>query len=218
MSAPRISPWWLVPPTLLFGLNVTVILLSSATTPKNGVYRTSVVAGALVSTLVLGGYAVLAARLGSDDARGALALRRPQNAGRAARLALAAVALITVVSVALEPVLHGDRRQGLTPTRQPHGHEWAVLGAALMVLVLVVPLCEELMFRGLFYNALGRYAVPGSAAAFALAHGIPEVLIQVAVAGLALAEVRRRTDSLWPGVGVHAAVNLLGIVAALATT
>jgi membrane protease YdiL (CAAX protease family) len=203
---------------LLFALNLTVILLSSATTPKNGVYRTSVVVGALVSTLALGGYAVLAARLGSGDVRGALALRRPQDTGRSVRLAVAAVALITVVSVALEPVLHGDRRQGLTPTRQPHGHEWAVLAGALVVLVLVVPLCEELLFRGLFYNALGRYAVPGSAAAFAFAHGIPQVLIQVAVAGLALAEVRRRTDSLWPGVGVHATVNLLGIVAALATT
>jgi membrane protease YdiL (CAAX protease family) len=218
VSGRRISAWWLVAPLLLFAINFAAILLSTATTPKNGVYRTSVVGGALVSALVLGGYAVLAARLGSDDPRGALALRRPQDMGRALRLAVAAVALITVVSVALEPLLHGDRRQGLTPTRQPRGHEWVVLAAALVVLCLIVPLCEELLFRGLFYNALGRYAVPGSAAAFTLAHGIPEVLIQVAVAGLALAEVRRRTDSLWPGVGVHATVNLLGIVAALATT
>jgi membrane protease YdiL (CAAX protease family) len=81
-----------------------------------------------------------------------------------------------------------------------------------------VPLCEELMFRGLFYNALGRFAVPGSAAAFAIAHGIPQILVQVLVAGLLLAELRRRTGSLWPGAAAHAAVNLIGIAAALATT
>jgi membrane protease YdiL (CAAX protease family) len=214
-----ISLWWLVPPTLLIALNFVAILVAAPARTTNGVYQGSVVAGALASALVLGGYALFAARLGSDDARAALALRRPViSRRRAAAMVAMTVALVTVVSLALEPLLHGDRHQGLTPDRSPHGQEWAILALAVLVLGLVAPLGEELLFRGLYFGCLGRVAVPGSAAAFALAHGLPSLLIPVAVAGLALGELRRRSDSLWPGVAAHATVNLLGIAAALATS
>jgi membrane protease YdiL (CAAX protease family) len=127
------------------------------------------------------------------------------------------VVVVSAVSLALDPFLHGDRDQGLTPTRSPHGNEWLLLALALLVLGLLVPLGEELLFRGLTFATLGRYAVPGSAILFALAHGLPELLIQVLIAGLLLGELRRRTDSLWPGVATHATINLLGILLALAT-
>jgi membrane protease YdiL (CAAX protease family) len=219
VSRERISLWWLAAPTLLIALNLAAILTSSQQSTKNGVYHGAIVAGALASAMVLGGYALLAGRFGSGDAGAALALHRPSvPAWRAAGMAALVVAVVVVVSLALEPFLHGDRRQGLTPTRAPHGQEWAILAVAVLVLGVVVPLGEELLFRGLYFNCLGRFAVPGSAAAFAIAHGLPALLIQVAVAGLALGELRRRTDSLWSGVGAHATVNLLGIAAALATT
>ena len=80
-----------------------------------------------------------------------------------------------------------------------------------------MPLCEELLFRGLGFAAISRYAVPITATAFAIAHGLPELLPPVFVAGLVLGELRRRTGSLWPGVCAHAAVNLIGIVAAVLT-
>jgi uncharacterized protein len=126
--------------------------------------------------------------------------------------------VISVTGIALEPLLHGDRRQGLTPTRMPHGHEWLTLAIALVLLGLLVPLCEELLFRGLGFAAVHRFAVPVTATAFAIAHGLPALLPPVFVAGLALGELRRRTGSLWPGVAAHASVNLLGILAALLTT
>jgi membrane protease YdiL (CAAX protease family) len=78
-------------------------------------------------------------------------------------------------------------------------------------------LCEELLFRGLGFAAVQRFAVPVTATAFAIAHGLPALLPPVFVAGLALGELRRRTGSLWPGVAAHAAVNLLGILVALLT-
>jgi membrane protease YdiL (CAAX protease family) len=81
-----------------------------------------------------------------------------------------------------------------------------------------VPLGEELLFRGLGFAALGRYAVPGSTIGFALAHGLLALIVPVLVAGLVLAELRRRTGSLWPGVATHATINLLGIVLALLTS
>jgi membrane protease YdiL (CAAX protease family) len=182
------------------------------------VYQPSVIAGALASAALFGGYALLAARASRVSVRQALALRRPRPGSRAWRLVPAGVIVISAVSLALEPFLHGDRDQGLTPDRAPHGTEWATLAAALVVLGLIVPLGEELLFRGLGFAALGRYAVPGSTIGFALAHGLLALIVPVLVAGLVLAELRRRTGSLWPGVATHATINLLGIVLALLTS
>jgi membrane protease YdiL (CAAX protease family) len=175
------------------------------------------VVGALLSAALFGGYALLAARASRVPVREALALRRPRPGSRPWRLVPAAVVAISAVSLALEPFLHGDRDQGLTPTRAPHGGEWATLAAALVVLGVVVPLCEELLFRGLGFAALRRYAIPGSAIGFALAHGLLALIVPVLAAGVVLALVRHRTGSLWPGVATHAAINLLGILLALLT-
>jgi membrane protease YdiL (CAAX protease family) len=213
----RISARWLIPPALLLVLNAIAVNTAAADTTRNGVYRPAVVVTAVVSAAILGGYALLAVRLSHADRRRALALVRPPEIGPAARLVVAAVVVIAVVGIALEPFLHGDRHQGLTPDRTPHGGEWLTLAAALVALGLFVPLCEELLFRGLGFAAISRYAVPITATAFAIAHGLPELLPPVFVAGLVLGELRRRTGSLWPGVCAHAAVNLIGIVAAVLT-
>ncbi|HEY0388088.1 MAG TPA: CPBP family intramembrane glutamic endopeptidase [Gaiellales bacterium] len=216
-DGPRISPLWLIAPALLIVSNVVLLNTASTTSTRNGVYRPSVVAGALVSAAVFGGYALVAARASRVPVREALALRRPRPRSRPGLLVAGAVVGISAVSLALEPFLHGDRDQGLTPTRGPHGGEWATLAAALVVLGVVVPLCEELLFRGLGFAALGRYAVPGSAIGFALAHGLLALIVPVLVAGIVLAELRRRTASLWPVVATHATINLVGIVLALLT-
>jgi membrane protease YdiL (CAAX protease family) len=73
------------------------------------------------------------------------------------------------------------------------------------------------MFRGLCFAAMGRYALPGSAALFALAHGLPVLLVPIFVAGLVLGWVRSRSGSLYPGMAVHMTLNAVAIAAALAT-
>ena len=52
---------------------------------------------------------------------------------------------------------------------------------------------------------------------FAVAHGLPSLVVEVAVAGLVLAEIRRRTGSVLPGIGVHMAFNGLALVIAFLT-
>jgi len=217
IDGPRIPRWWLGPPALLIVVIVISANTASASDTRNGVYDGSQVLAALATAAVLGCYALLAAALSRVPIAPALALRRPADGRRAVLLVVAAVVLITAVSLALEPFLHGDRDQGLTPTRGPHGHEWLVLAAALAVLGLLTPLCEELLFRGLGFACIDRYPVPITAAAFAAAHALPALLIPVLVAGFALGELRRRTHSLWPGVATHATINLLAIVVALLT-
>lgn len=217
-DVPRIPWYWLIPPAALFIANAVAINASSATTPRNGVYRWSVVGAGLTEAVLFGGYALLAARLSRVPVREAMAMRRPRPGSRPWLLVPAAVVLISALSLALEPFLHGDRDQGLTPTRAPHGHEWITLWAALAVLGLIVPLGEELMFRGLGFAALQRWAVPGSAIGFAVAHGLVSLLLPVLLAGIVLALLRSRTGSLWPGYAAHSSINLLGIVLALLTT
>jgi uncharacterized protein len=77
------------------------------------------------------------------------------------------------------------------------------------------PLGEELLFRGVVTNALLRYGpfvgVVGSTLIFALGHGINTVFPAAIVAGLATAEIFRRSGSIWPAVVVHVVFNLPAI-------
>jgi uncharacterized protein len=83
---------------------------------------------------------------------------------------------------------------------------------ATVFLGFVTPLGEELLFRGVITNALLRYGavfgVVGSALIFALAHGINIVFPAAVVAGLATAEIFRRSGSVWTAVVVHVVFNL----------
>ena len=86
---------------------------------------------------------------------------------------------------------------------------------ALMMLLgaVVVPIGEELLFRGVVTTALGRYgawvAVLGSALVFALAHGVSIVLPAAFVLGVINAMLLRRSGSVWPGVVAHGVNNAL---------
>jgi membrane protease YdiL (CAAX protease family) len=92
---------------------------------------------------------------------------------------------------------------------------------ATLFLGIVTPLGEELFFRGVVANALLRYsrpviAVVGSTVIFALAHGINIVFPAAVVAGLATAEVFRRSGSVWTAVIVHVVFNLPTILVMVA--
>ncbi len=214
----RVSPWWMLPPAVVFTANFIAANVATSTDQSNGVYNASYVGAAAITALVIGGYALFAAWVSTRSIRPVLAIRRVDPM-RAAQLAAAAFAVILVSSLALEPLLHGDEAQGIAPDRGPHdGSEWLLLAVAVAVLVVLVPICEELLFRGLGFAALGSHALGLTAGLFAIAHGTIRVLPVVAIAGLALGEVRRRSDSVLPGMAAHAAVNLTALVIALATS
>ncbi|MBH8552599.1 CPBP family intramembrane metalloprotease [Nostocaceae cyanobacterium CENA357] len=83
---------------------------------------------------------------------------------------------------------------------------------ATVLISVFSPLGEELLYRGIVTNALLRYGsfagVVGSTVIFALMHGINIVFPAAIVAGLATAEVFRRSGSIWPGLVVHIVFNL----------
>lgn len=95
---------------------------------------------------------------------------------------------------------------------------------ALMV-VSLGPLVEELLFRGLLLSALMQrwhtgVAVTLTSLIFALVHlpgldwqwfGLPDLLLLLLA--LALAWLRLRSESIWPGVVAHGTNNLLAMAA-----
>jgi hypothetical protein len=147
--------------------------------------------------------------------RATLALRRAPLR-RSLRLGASVLGVIIVANLLLDPLLHASQRQGITPTHDPRGtHQWVVLAVAVVALVLVAPTAEELVFRGLGFAAFGRFALPLTTALFAIAHGLPVLLIPVAIAGLVLGLLRERTGSLLPGLGVHMSLNAIALALAL---
>ncbi len=80
--------------------------------------------------------------------------------------------------------------------------------ATLLAAVIVAPFCEEIFFRSFVFMGLLREMPLGvsvilSALIFAVAHGDPGSFVVLFMIGLALAFLRWRTQSIWPGMVLH---------------
>lgn len=97
---------------------------------------------------------------------------------------------------------------------------------AFFSLVVLPPIAEEIMFRGFLYSGLRaklriRYAVIITSVIFGIAHlefGSGSSLVWVAAIdtftlSCFLCYLREKTNSIWPGVGLHAIKNLVAYVA-----
>lgn len=85
--------------------------------------------------------------------------------------------------------------------------------------LLLAPVAEELLFRGVLYQALRQrggkvLATGGSAVLFTLLHARPAVAPESLLLGVVLAMAFERTGSLYPSMCLHAAYN--GIIIVLA--
>ena len=81
-------------------------------------------------------------------------------------------------------------------------------------IVVVGPLAEELVFRGIIQTRLLRAMPPWTAvvlqaALFAIIHGTPIQIVYALLLGLALGFLRSRTGSILPGLAAHAAFNAM---------
>ena len=89
--------------------------------------------------------------------------------------------------------------------------------ATLLAAVFVAPFCEEVFFRGFVFTGLLHrmpvgWAIVLSALLFATAHLDPGSFAVLFIIGLALGFLRWRTDTLWPGILLHAINNAVGAV------
>nr|ASV47039.1 CAAX protease family protein [uncultured bacterium] len=95
---------------------------------------------------------------------------------------------------------------------------WSFIGILAAGAVLV-PLAEELLFRGVGYGALRRYGVVVatvvSSVVFGVAHGINVVLPAAIVLGIITAVLYERSRSIWPAVLAHVLNNALVFLSVL---
>jgi CAAX protease family protein len=178
--------------------------------PKEPLYRWDQFAAGLTQFLVVLGLMLLVA-VGLPK-REVFALRRPTSWRRAASLALGIAVVIAVTSAVFGPLLHPDKEQGLAPTRWEPAHAGA-FAANFVVVGLLAPVVEELAFRGLGFTLLARFGRPAAIVlvgiTFGLAHGLVQALPPLVVFGMCLAYLRSRTESVYPGILLHALYNTL---------
>ena len=99
------------------------------------------------------------------------------------------------------------------------GAHGAGLVALALTMVLLAPLGEETLCRGVLYRAVASRwgaasAVAASAVVFAALHGDPVHSAAVLPVGFYLGELRRRSGSLWPSLVAHAGNNAFALVMA----
>jgi membrane protease YdiL (CAAX protease family) len=204
-------------PAILFVANFVGGVAGGGGDRSNEVYDIAGLAASGAIEAVLAGYAVLAAQLSGGPVGEILAIRRvPLRT--AAITGAVGLAVVLASEAILDPIFDGGAQQGIEPTHSPQTtHQWAAVAVSAVTLVMVAPVAEELIFRGLGFAAFGPVAVPVTSLLFAIAHGLPSLLVEVAVAGLVLAEIRRRTASVLPGMGVHMTFNALALAIAFLT-
>jgi membrane protease YdiL (CAAX protease family) len=142
-----------------------------------------------------------------------LALRPPARWGRALGLGVVVIASILVWETAISylplPQSPG-KEQGITNVHWEPAHAGA-FAANFVLFAVIAPFVEELTFRGegqSLLRFLGR--VPSIlivGVAFGLAHGLVEALLVLVALGIGLAWLRDRTNSVLPGMLVHALFN-----------
>lgn len=186
--------------------------------PSDALYRTEVaVAGLVIYGLTL---AVALWLTRGPARRDMLGLRAPRSIGGAVGYALLVIVGIYILSLGLEPVLHAGEEQGLTPDEWEPDRAWG-FAANFLVVALVAPVVEELMFRGAGYSLLlpfgAAVAILGSGIAFGLVHGLVYGLVILAAFGIGLAWLRRRTGSIYPCIAVHALFNAVAMVLSVTT-
>jgi membrane protease YdiL (CAAX protease family) len=153
-----------------------------------------------------------------------LALRPPDSWGRALRLAVLVIVAIwaweAIVSRIPLPQSPG-REQGITTVHWEPAHAGA-FAANVVLFAAVAPFVEELTFRGAgqsllrFLGSTPSILIVGTA--FGLTHGLVEALLILIPFGIALAWLRDRTESVVPGMFVHALFNGAALAAAVLVT
>lgn len=182
---------------------------ASRGTSDQEIYSYSTFAGGTVVYAVWLGVVLLIA----IDRFDLLALRAPRSWGRALKLgAVVIIGILVWESVAsfLPLPESPGKEQGITNVHWEPAHAGA-FAANFVLFAVLAPFVEELTFRGAgqsLLRFLGR--VPSIllvGVAFGLAHGLVEALIVLVPFGVGLAWLRDRTNSVLPGILVHALFN-----------
>ena len=97
----------------------------------------------------------------------------------------------------------------------------APFAAFCVVVVVIAPIVEELLFRGVGYGLLARFgeytAIILVGLSFAFVHGLIAGFAVIASFGAGLAYLRAKTDSIYPCMLLHASFNAFGLAIGIAS-
>ncbi len=181
-------------------------------------YRYGTAIGGLVQYGIMLAILALIAR---KIPRRTLGFIAPASWRRAAVLIAAALVAAWLIGAVLNIFLKAGEEQGLTPDHWEPAHAGAFLANAL-VIVVVAPFVEELMYRRRRVRhpprGVGGWSVPSSATAllFGLGHGLDRRVADADdLRRSILALLRERTASLYPPMITHALFNGAALLAAV---
>lgn len=219
-AAPRQTPWRLVA-WLVFVLALTALGYASRFAgedpPDDLAYRWSSAIGAAVQYGIMLGIALLIAR--GLPKRETFGLKRPPSWPRALGYSLIALIAIWVVSGALSPFLDANDEQGFVPDEWDSSRIGA-FAAFFVVVSVVAPVIEELIYRGLGFSLLAPYgtwvAIVVTGVLFGASHGLLIALPILTVFGLVIGWLRARVRSVYPPMILHGLFNGVALIVSVA--
>jgi membrane protease YdiL (CAAX protease family) len=218
VSAPQAAPgigrlvFWLVVASLSA---VAAYGTRGVDLPADFLYRYSTFALGTVQLLFT--LAIVRLATGPRRNQGALALRPPH----VWRWALVAAGVVVAADLALQVIyvsVVGGEDQGIISTFWD-GSRAPQFALNFILIAILVPVSEELLYRGIGYSLLARFgpwtAILATGMFFALAHGMIVALPLFIAYGIALGWLRFRTGSVYPGMLVHGTSNALAVILAV---
>jgi membrane protease YdiL (CAAX protease family) len=211
----RLAGWTIV--VSLMSLVAYAARVSGDKPPKDVAFRweTSIAAAAQYAILL----GIVMALTWGLDRRQFLALRPPKSWWRAAGISALVIFAVFVVAAVVAQFGNADEEQGLIPESFDSSRA-AQFAAYAAVVVLVAPVVEELMFRGVGFALLEPFGQTATilltGLAFALVHGLVIGFAVIASFAIGLAYLRGRTTSIYPCILLHASFNAFGLAVGIA--
>jgi membrane protease YdiL (CAAX protease family) len=206
-------PLWLPVGALLCGLSFGYLLQgivgALAHRPKAPGVTVAGTVAVDVSVVIA---SILLAGLIKPPTPGQFGLRRANPKFTAQIAALAGLAYF-LFSLLYLVVAHPHNPQTVVRDIGAKNNDVLLIVDALLVMV-IVPICEELFFRGVLFRVL-RDRLPFSAAAvsngvlFGFAHGSLVIVPVLAALGIAFCYVYERTGSIFPTIALHSLNNMI---------
>src|SRR3546814_8871437 len=122
------------------------------------------------------------------------------------------VPIASLINLAIQALADGPFENPQLQALAPEGFTWTSLAAMLLLVGVLVPFIEEIIFRGLLFGWLRKHlrfllAAPVVALLFAVAHQVWMLVPVLFFMGLVLAAATERSGSLWPPIILHGTFN-----------
>lgn len=124
----------------------------------------------------------------------------------------AMILIVAPINLIVQMLLTEPRENPQITAIQPTGDTTLMMVTMIILTAVIVPIIEEVIFRGVIYRWLRRFSSMGMAIAlsslvFGMVHGITHLIPALTVLGLVLAWSYERTGSLWVPILIHGVFN-----------